>query len=189
MSDKSEIQEFTNIITNHKGRFIHFAYTFIGDWASAEDITLESLMNYWENRKKLKPDSNPYAYILTTVKHKCLNHLRHQQTREEAENYMQISGKWELNLHIASLEAINPERIFSEEIQLIVDETLKTLPEQTRQIFIKSRYESLSHKEIAAELGISTKSVEFHITKALKALRITLKDYFPIFLFFSNICH
>lgn len=182
MSDKSEIQEFADLLSNYKKGFIYFAYSFIGDQMAAEDIVLESLMNYWENRSKLAPGSNIRAYILTVIKNKCLNYLQHQRTREEAESYIQASDTWELNLHISTLEAINPGKIFSDEIQKIVDETLITLPEQTRIIFMKSRYDNLSHKEIAEQMGLSTKSIEFHITKALKVLRIALKDYFPGFL-------
>lgn len=183
MNNKSEIQEFTDLLTSHKSRFIYFAFTFIGDQMAAEDIVLESLMNYWENRWKLTPDSNIRAYILTTIKNKCLNYLQHQRTREEAESYIQASDAWELNLHISTLEAINPVKMFSDEIQQIVDEALTTLPEQTRIIFMKSRYDNLSHKEIAEQMGVSTKSIEFHITKALKVLRVALKDYYPAFLF------
>ena len=183
MNGNSEIQEFTDLFTNYKGRFIHFAFTYVGDQMIAEDIAFESLMNYWENRQRLVPGSNIKAYILTIIKNKCLNHLYRQQRRVEAEQYLQL---WELNLHITTLEAINPEKIFSNEIQEIVDKTLTTLPEQTRLIFVKSRYENMSHKEIAEQLGISTKSVEFHITKALKVLRITLKDYFPVFILFHK---
>ena len=51
---------------------------------------------------------------------------------------------------------------------LVVDKALETLPEQTRDIFIRSRYNNQSHKDIAEALGVSTKTVEFHITKALK---------------------
>ena len=84
MSDKSEIQEFADLLSNYKKGFIYFAYSFIGDQMAAEDIVLESLMNYWENRSKLAPDSNIRAYILTVIKNKCLNYLQHQRTREEA---------------------------------------------------------------------------------------------------------
>lgn len=151
---------------------------------AAEDIVLESLMSYWENRSTIHPDSNTRAYVLTIVKNRCLNYLNHQRVRQSAEEYLLKAEEWELDLHINSLKAFEPDQVFSEEIQQIVEDTLNKLPEQTRLIFIKSRYENYSHKQIAEEMGLSTKSVEFHITKALKVLRIALKDYFPAFLWY-----
>jgi len=181
--ERVDDKDFTNLINTNIDRFIYFAYTYIGNRVVAEDIVWESIMSYWRNRQNLISDSNINAYILTCIKNKSLNYLHHQRIREEAEAYMHSRDLWELNLHIATLEAINPEKIFSDEIQRIVDKTMQTLPEQTRMIFIKSRYENLSHKQIATQLDISTKAVEFHITKALKVLRVALKDYLPAFLF------
>ena len=71
--------------------------------------------------------------------------------------------------------------MFSSEITRILEDTLASLPEQTRQIFIMSRYEQMSVKEIAETLHLAPKSVEYHITKSLKVLRIALKDYLPVF--------
>jgi RNA polymerase sigma-70 factor (ECF subfamily) len=59
----------------------------------------------------------------------------------------------------------------------IVNKAIGELPPQTREIFIKSRYREKSHKEIAEELNLSTKAVEYHITKALKTLRVSLREY------------
>ena len=83
----------------------------------------------------------------------------------------------ELNLRISTLEACNPNMIFDSEIQHIVNKTLEGLPQQSRNIFILSRYQNTSNKMIAEKLGISVKSVEFHITKVLKVLRLEWKDY------------
>jgi RNA polymerase sigma-70 factor (ECF subfamily) len=59
----------------------------------------------------------------------------------------------------------------------VVDATLESLPEQSRRIFTMSRFEHLSNKDIADTLGLSIKTVEFHITKVLKVMRVALKDY------------
>jgi RNA polymerase sigma-70 factor (ECF subfamily) len=95
---------------------------------------------------------------------------------------------WELSNRIATLEELEPNEIFTAEIQEIVNRTLETLPEQTRRIFAMSRYENKSHKEIADLLNMTTKGVEYHINKATKVLRIALKDYLPttLLLFFLN---
>ena len=182
MGENIEIQTFNYLFTNYKERFIHFAKTYVSDDMVAEDIAIESLMYYWENRNSLDANSNIPAYILTVIKHKCLNYLNRLRTKEEIVEYLKNCDTWELNLRIATLEACNPEKLFSKELQELVDKALETLPEQTRTIFIRSRYKNQSHKEIAEALGLSTKAIEFHITKALKVLRVALKDYLPLFL-------
>lgn len=174
---------FNQLYQDYHPQFVRFANTYVRDNIIAEDVATEAIIYYWENRLTLKPESNVAAYILTVIKHKCLNHLRHMQIREEYSENMQSYMQWELTTRISTLEACDPNELFAAEIQEIVRRTLKGLPEQTKKIFLLSRYENKSHKEIAEQFQISTKGVEFHINKALKALRISLKDYFPLFIY------
>lgn len=183
MEENTNIKTFNYLFTNYKGRLTHFAGTYVGDEMVAEDLVVESFMCYWENRKTLVDHSNVLAFIVTVVKNKCLDYLRKMRTREEYIEYMQKNEIRKLNLRIATLEAYNPEKIFTDELQDLADKAQASLPQQTRDIFIRSRYDNQSHKEIAEELGVSTKTVEFHITKALKVLRVALKDYLPLFLY------
>lgn len=179
----SELAAFNELFTSYKGRFIRFAQTYVRDAAIAEDYVIDSLIYYWENRHKLEGDVNAPAYVLTVLKHKCLNYLQHQSLHEEVVDTMISHAQWELNTRIASLEACEPYELFVAEAQEIVKTTLARLPERTREIFVMSRMQNLSHKEIAEKLDITTKGVEFHIAKALKELRIGLKDYLPVFLY------
>lgn len=182
MKESSEIYNFNRLYHDYKLRFTHFAKTYVDDWVVAEDIVMDSLMYYWENRSSLKNDSNIPAYILTVIKNKCLNFLQRERTREEAQKYLSNCLDWELTIRIATLEATNPEKIFSDEIQNLIDEALASLPDLSRDIFIRSRNENQTNKEIADALGLSVKSVEYHITKTLKYLRKALKDYLPLIL-------
>lgn len=174
---------FSQLYEAYQPQFVRFANTYVRDYVVAEDVTTEALIYYWENRAGMKDETNVAAYILTVIKHKCLNYLRHVQIRDDYSASMQNYARWELNTRISTLEACEPNELFAAEIQEIVNRTLAALPEQTRKIFIQSRYENKSHKEIAEHFRISPKGVEFHINKALKALRISLKDYFPLFIY------
>ena len=178
MNRNGDITNLNALYQNYNERFVRLDKTYVFVREVAEDIVMESFMCYWENRWKLPPGSNEPAYISTIIKNKCLNYLHRLRTQEEAEKYLGNLEAWELNMQIATLEACNPEKLFSQEMQQLVDKALKQLPEKTLEIFIRSRYLDQRHKEIARSLGISAKGVEYHITKALKVLKETLGDYF-----------
>ncbi len=171
------LKEFNRFFTDYQQRFVHFACTYVHDEAMAEDFVIESMMYYWENRDRLPADTNVPAYVLTAIKHRCIDYLRSLQLRNEVSDELSRLAAWELSTRLVSLEEFEPGEVFTQEIQDIVDATLNTLSEQTRSVFIMSRYENKSHKEIAELLGISVKGVEFHISKAIKMLRVALKDY------------
>ena len=90
----------------------------------------------------------------------------------------------ELSIRISNLENCNPDDIFSSEIRSIVMKTLSQLPEQTKRVFVMSRLENKTGKEIAKALGITVKGVDYHMSNALKELRTALKDYLPIWALF-----
>ncbi|WP_080905090.1 RNA polymerase sigma-70 factor [Parabacteroides sp. Marseille-P3160] len=184
MDKENEISAFNQLFTTYHGRFVHFANSYVRELAVAEDFVLEAFMYYWENQQTLASESNPSAYILTIIKHKCLNYLQHLQVREDASEKLRVHALWEFNLRISTLEACDPNELFIDEAKEIVDRTLASLPEQTRQAFLLNREHNLSYKEIAQRLGLSISGVEYHISKALTRLRISLKDYFLIILLF-----
>lgn len=179
-----DLHNFNCFFIDYQRRFIRFACTYVHDEAIAEDFVMESMMCYWENRERLSANINIAAYVLTVLKHKCIDYLRHQQTIQTVSDEISQIYSWELADRIATLEKFEPDEIFTTEIQKIVDETLAKLPEQTRRVFIMSRDENKTHKEIANILGITTKGVEYHISKATKLLRITLQDYLSASLIF-----
>ena len=185
MEYSADLKAFNQLFADYQGRFIRFANMYVRDIAVAEDFTIEALMQYWENRQSLKADSNIPAYILTIIKRKCLNYLQHIQVREDVGEQLKNHAEWELNTRISTLEACNPEELFTAEAQEIVNKTLASLPKQTRRIFIMSRYENKSHKEIAEALNLTTKGVEYHIAQALKKLHANLKDYIPLLAFLT----
>ena len=172
-----DLLAFNKFFTEHHPGFLRFAWTYTRDEAAAEDIVMESLMTYWENRHKLSSGINPSGYVVTMIKNKCLNHLRHLQIVSDASNQIASQTVWELSNRIATLEACEPNALFRDEVQRIADEVIAGLSATTARVFTLSRYENKSHKEIAEILGITTKGVEFHISKATKELRVALKDY------------
>ena len=179
---QTDIHSFNALYTRYYRKAFLFTKSFVHDESVAEDIVSESLIKLWEN---LKEENTYYtdSLLLTILKNKSLDHLKHEAIKAEAIHSMSNLNQRELEIRISTLQACDPEEIFSEEVKKIIADTLATLPEQTRRIFVMSRFQNKSNKEIAEELGITVKGVEYHITKALKPLRISLKDYLPILYF------
>lgn len=173
---------FSDIYTSYYKRSFLFVKSYVRDDMVAEDIVSEALINLWETSKKEEVE-HPLSLLLVMLKNGALNHLKHLDVRKTASESISSKMDRDLNYRISTLQACDPEEIFSSEITRIVEETLQSLPEQTHRVFEMSRYECRSVKEIAEELSISSKSVEYHITKSLKILRIALKEYLPFFYF------
>lgn len=182
MKDSPDIS-FSFIYTSYYKKAFSFAKSYVHDEAVAEDIASEALIALWE-KTKVESAEQVAPLLLTILKNKALDWLKHEQVRMTAFETFADWQSRELSLRISSLEACSPDGIFSNEIGRIVRQTLYQLPEQTRQAFVLSRFKDKSNREIAEALGISVKGVEYHISKALKVLRVALKDYLPFLCFF-----
>lgn len=178
-----EIHNFNTLYSKFYRKSFLFTKSYVHDEDIAEDIVSEVLIKLWEILRE-KEIEHIEALLLTTLKNKSLDHLKHEAVKMEAIHTLADIRQRELDIRISTLEACNPEDIFSTEVQQIITTTLALLPEQTRRIFEMSRFENKTNKEIAEELQLTVKGVEYHITKALKPLRANLKDYLPIFYFF-----
>lgn len=181
MTRFSTIVQFNQLFNQYYQRFVLYAIGYVKDEAIAEDFVSEAFAIYWENMDTLSAETQPSAYIFTVVRNKCLNHLRREQVKHRVEKHLSEHAEWVLSTRISTLHACDPEYLFSQEIQHIIDKTLAKLPRKTRTIFILSRYKGLSNKEIAEKMQLSVKAVEFHITKALTKLRFSLRDFSYIF--------
>ena len=168
---------FSQLFVDYHNRFVRFANSYVRDLPTAEDITSDAIIYYWENRSRLPDDTNVPAYLFTVIKNKCLNHLEHIRVKENALNALQTHMQWDMDMRIMTLSALEPTELFTMEIQDKVNKALLKLPEKTRMIFCKSRFDQLSNREIASSCGISVKTVEAHITNALKLMHHELNDY------------
>ncbi|MDR1582509.1 MAG: RNA polymerase sigma-70 factor [Prevotellaceae bacterium] len=164
-----------------------FTKSYVRDELMAEDITSDALIKLWEQIKGEHPIACPEALLLTILKNKALDYLKHETIKENTFKELKSIYSGELQMRISLLEACDPKDIFVTEIHEILQDTLTRFPEQTRLIFTMSQFGNKSNKEIANTLGLSVKSIEYHITKVLKALRITLRDYLPFIIMYIYI--
>lgn len=177
---------FSELYQQYYKRAFLFVKSYVRDSMAAEDITSDTLIKLWQTIKNEQVD-HPQALLLTMLRNNALNHLQHESVKQAAIDSISSRLARDTHYRITSLTACDPQEIFSAEITEIIQRTLLSLPEQTRRVFEMSRYEHKAVKEIATELSISPKAVEYHITRSLKSLRIALKEYLPLFYFLAGI--
>jgi len=183
-SEVNSKQNFGSFYSAYYKRFYRYAYYYVNNVQTAEDITHDAILYYWENRDKLSPETDVLGYILLTVKNKCLNYLKHLQLESEyTVKYLQLY-EWEVKARIMTLSDENYTDIFTDDIIGIITKSLNKLPEQTRTIFIENSFNYKPRKEIASQMGVSLQKIDYHIKKANDHLYNDLKDYLPIIALF-----
>lgn len=143
-----------------------------GDMDEAEDLVQQAFVKLWEYRTKLNVSWSLKAYLYKTVHNACLNRLRAQRVRS---NYLEQVAQEPDTMQTA------PEDT-APELRARFQKAMEALPPQCRHIFELSRFEALKYREIADQLGISIKTVETQMGKALRVLREQLADYLVTYL-------
>lgn len=181
------IEIFKQNYTNYHQRCVNFANSFIYDNAAAEDIATDALLVLWTKLSSGEQIEEHIPYLFAIARNKCLHFLKHQQVALKHQNNLQAGIMEDVSLRISSLEACDPELLFSKEVMSIINNSLNQMGDNARKVFCLSRYNGMSNKEISEHLGIALKTVEFHMSKALKLLRHNLKDFLPIIAIFLQL--
>ena len=181
--EQREETRFEDIYLSYFSKMKYFAKEYVISEEDAENIVQDVFVELWENKEMLNMHMNLIAYLFTTIKNKCLNHLRHKLVVQETASKLQEEYTISLRMNLDSLEAFDNNLFSDQDIEKIISRALDTLSEKCRTIFIMSKIEGKKQKEIAQELNISINTIETQMGIAYKKLRIELKDYFPILLF------
>lgn len=150
-----------------------FANGYMDDQEQAKDIVQAVLLRIWEQRASLEIHTALKPYLFNAVRNSCLNELQKSKTRQK-----RLAG-----LLVETTDDINSHMEYAELCQQI-HTAIQLLPEECRRIFMLSRFEKLKYSEIATRLGISVKTVEAQISKALRVLRVKLASVLSLVLIF-----
>ncbi|WP_017258153.1 RNA polymerase sigma-70 factor [Pedobacter arcticus] len=156
----------------------NYAYTILNDLDIAEEMVQNVFLKIWEKREKLPQDALIGSYLYKSVYHESLNWLRHEKVKRSHQQHTLYSMKDETD------NAENHIKMKQLEEQL--QKALNKLPQQCRTIFQMSRFDELRYREIAAELGISIKTVENQMGKALRLMRLKLVEFLPVMIGLIN---
>ena len=158
--------------TNFKSLHI-YACTILKDEAAAEEMVQNVFFKLWEKRGQIEITHSVTGYLYRAVYNESLNYMRHHKVKATHKAHT-------INTNKEYEETSDPAAI--KELQQKIDAALNELPEQCRTVFQLSRFEDLKYRMIAEQLGISVKSVENQMGKALKLLRLRLVEFLPVLL-------
>jgi RNA polymerase sigma-70 factor (ECF subfamily) len=165
---------FEHVFKQHFKNLYRYALTILQDHDQAEDIVQNVFYKLWDKIGSLEFSGSLAAYLYRAVYNESLNHLKHKKVRRTYQTYITHSMK-------DQTDGAQRKVMFSE-LERRLQTAINELPEQCRTIFQMSRFEELRYLDIADRLGISVKTVENQMGKALKQLRIKLIDYLPLIL-------
>ena len=160
-------QAFRYFFDKYYAELCNFVNIYLKDTVLSEEVVQDIFVYFWENKSKIKVSSSVRSYLFSATKYRSLNMLREQKSFER------------LKEKIKHEKSIVPDQELEtfpnvEDFRNLLDKAIQELPDKCRTIFLLSKKEELSNKEIASRLNISVKTVESQMTIALKKLRSTL---------------
>lgn len=133
----------------------------------AEEIVQDLFINLWQQRTTISIHSSLSGYLFTAIRNLVLNQIQKESVR--------ILFQDSLKVHQNDYDNSTEEYVLANDLDQSISKNILALPEKCRSVFELSRKHHKSNKQIAIELGISEKTVENHMTRAIKHLRL----YFP----------
>lgn len=158
------------IFDRHYTLLLSDIYRLIPDESTCQDLAQELFVELWNKREQLDIHTSLRAYLRRAAVNKALNYIK-------ATHRFQLDDAEDLGHLPDNSESDNQKREHQDTLEDALHSAIDALPEKCRLVFNLSRFEQLSHREIADKLGISVKTIENQITKAMKMLRDAMKNH------------
>lgn len=174
---KGDQKSFEFLFKSYYSSLCKYARNIVHNETTAEDLVMDIFVRIWELPEKLVIVTSVSGYLYQAVHNHCINYLTRKRKQFSELNAETIN---QLNLLIPQDSSTDPLMgINVAELSLRIEQSIEHLPAECRKIFILSRTEELSHKEIAIKLGISENTVKVQIYRAMLKLHVLLKEFLP----------
>jgi RNA polymerase sigma-70 factor, ECF subfamily len=167
---KGDDRALEKIFLTHYTNLCNYAYEFVHDTSTAEDIVSDAFVWMWENREKLTIKTSLQSYLFKIVHNRCINYIQKLKVRDRYSKDKILLTTSENHKTLGN--ANHPlNMLISKEMQERITKAIENLPPQCKEIFKLNRFHGLKNKEIAEKLHISELTVKKQMTIALKKLR------------------
>jgi RNA polymerase sigma-70 factor (ECF subfamily) len=159
----NDSKAFEMLFKRHYKPLCRRVNTMLNDEEATEDVVQQLFIKIWESRETLQTPDSVAAYLFTAARNRALNYIKSQSRKSSNEVPL-------TNLHDEADNRME-EQMDAKELQKALYAAIDALPEKRREVFVLSRFEGKSYKEIAEIMQISVKTVEAQMGKALSTLR------------------
>ena len=171
---------FRMLYDRYSRKIFYFSLRYLNDHTEAEELVQSVFISIWEHRNYLDEKQSIKSYLYRSAVNYIYNYLKKKAVRERFIERELIKDE------VQSYSTY--DQLFFRDLERSINEIVEILPDQQKQIFKLSRFEGLSHEEIAGKMDLSVRTVENQIYRALKFIRNKLKDeIFFIFLFLFTV--
>lgn len=160
---RSDHTAFEALFDRYSAQLFRFSLSYLKSKEAAEDVVQEVFIKIWKNRKALKTDTSFQSYLFTIALNSVRKYFNQQAKLYELKHGIIV----DLSDKQLELDDCSDYQILLDKL----DEVIKRMPEKRQVVFIKKKIEGKSLNEISEELNISIKTVEYHITEAMKFLK------------------
>lgn len=161
-------ERFEALFREHYEGLGRYAFSFVKDQTASEDIVQKLFVNIWEKRKELQIHEIK-SYLYRSVYNFSMNEIKRMKRNQF---HSEINDRMEVFSNLDSSVLLQEKELESK-----IELAIQSLPEKCGEVFRLSRFNELSYKEISEKLNISVKTVENHMGKALRILRVELREY------------
>lgn len=167
---EGDVKAFEEVFRLYYSPLCLYAASMTGQMEVAEEIVEELFYVFWKDKEKLHVFRSIKSYLYGAVRNQSLQYLEHMEVMKRHQETVLSSP-----LHAS---AADPQELIEyKELQVLIHKTLEQLPPVRRRIFCMHRMEGKKYAAIASLLGLSVKTVEAEISKALRVLRKEIENY------------
>lgn len=182
---KDKQNAFRELFDQYYSLLCAIAYHYVKDTSISQTLAEDALLSIWEKHEDITFTTSLKSYLMRSVRNKSIDYLRSSRLEQTFINIEEFG-----NYSFISDEEVF-EKYLLAELEEKIENAINTLPDESKSVFIMSRFEEKSYQEIADHLNISINTVKYHMKRALSLLRDELKDYLIVTIvlyrmFFNN---
>jgi RNA polymerase sigma-70 factor, ECF subfamily len=173
---KGDIKAFESFYMKYQPRLFAYGVGILNDEEASRDLAQETFITFWENKDRLVTDYSVTAYLFKIFQSKCIKHLRSSAIHSNFSHLSDLKLK-EIEISLSNTDSNAMGTVFMQDVETLYEKAIEKLPPQCREIFILSKEEQFKSAEIASQLGISVRTVENQIYKAIRVMRQAMEEY------------